>query len=58
MAKMTASASGRNRARATPDRKAIGTKTIQMESVETSAGRAISAEPSKIAWRKFRPRPK
>ena len=46
MAKTTASASGTNRKRDTPARKNIGVKTMQMHSVETSAGSAISPAPS------------
>ena len=42
IANTTASASGTNRKRATPDRKNIGTKTMQMHSVETNAGTPIS----------------
>ena len=49
MAKTTASASGTKRYFATPVRKNIGTKTMQMESVETNAGIAICAAPSRIA---------
>ncbi len=49
MAKTTASASGTNRNFATPVRKNMGTNTMQMHSVETSAGMAISCEPSRIA---------
>ena len=43
IANTTASASGTNRYRATPARKNIGTNTMQMHSVETSAGTAICA---------------
>jgi hypothetical protein len=50
MANTTASAKGTKRYRATPVRKNIGTKTIQMQSVETNGGRAISCAPSRIAW--------
>ena len=50
IANTTASASGTNRYRATPERKNIGTKTMQIESVETSAGTAICEAPSRIAW--------
>ena len=49
MAKITASANGTNKNLATPCRKNIGTKTIQIHSVETKAGTAISPAPSKIA---------
>ncbi len=48
MAKTTASASGTNRYRATPLRKNMGRNTMQMESVETSAGTAICAAPSRM----------
>ena len=41
MAKITASASGENKYFATPERKKIGTKTIQMHMVDTRAGTAI-----------------
>ena len=60
IAKHTASASGTNRYFATPDRKNIGTNTMQIESVETSAGTAICEAPSRIActislpWSKLR----
>src|SRR6266850_2374907 len=50
MAKLTASASGTNRNLATPDRKNMGMKTIQMQSVETKAGTAICCAPSRMAW--------
>src|ERR1700730_5932347 len=43
MANTTASASGRNRYRATPDSKNMGANTMQMESVDTNAGVAICA---------------
>ena len=49
MANTTASASGTNRYRATPLRKNIGRNTMQMQSVETSAGTAICAAPSRMA---------
>ena len=49
MAKTTASASGTKRNFATPVRKNMGTNTMQMHSVETSAGTAICCEPSRIA---------
>ncbi len=51
MAKLTASASGTNRKRATPLRKNMGTKTMQMQSVETNAGTAICCAPSRMACR-------
>src|SRR5580704_9948539 len=51
MANMTASANGVNRYLATPDKPKIGTNTIQITSVETSAGNAIWAAPSRIASR-------
>src|SRR5208337_3520781 len=41
MANTTASASGTNRYRATPESKNIGANTMQIESVETNAGVAI-----------------
>jgi hypothetical protein len=41
IAKTTASASGTNRKRATPDSKNMGANTMQIESVETNAGAAI-----------------
>ena len=49
IAKTTASASGTKRKRATPERKNIGRKTMQMQSVETSAGTEICAAPSRMA---------
>ena len=49
MANTTASANGANRYLATPPRKKIGTNTMQIESVETSAGTAIWCAPSMIA---------
>ena len=49
MADITASAIGTNRKRATPGRKNIGTKTMQMHSSETNAGVTIWAAPSMIA---------
>ena len=45
MAKTTASASGTKRYRATPARKNIGKNTMQIHSVETSAGSAICCAP-------------
>ena len=51
MAKLTASASGMKRCRATPVRKNMGTKTMQMARVETNAGTAICEAPSRIAVR-------
>src|SRR5258708_6571886 len=51
MANMTASANGGNRNLAIPDKPKIGTNTIQITSVETSAGNAIWAAPSRIASR-------
>src|SRR6476659_5143458 len=54
----TASASGTKRNRATPERKNIGTKTMQMASVETNAGTPISPAPITIAsssgWPRWR----
>src|SRR5436305_1775280 len=49
MAKITAIASGGKRNLAVPLRKKIGTKTMQMQSVETNAGTAICDAPSRIA---------
>ena len=49
MANTTASASGTNRNLATPVRKNIGTNTMQIHNVETSAGTAICCEPSRMA---------
>src|SRR5271157_3654553 len=49
MAKITASANGENRYLATPERKKIGTKTMQIHMVDTRAGTAICAAPSRIA---------
>ena len=43
MANITASAIGTNRKRATPLRKNIGTKTMQMHNSETKAGVTICA---------------
>src|SRR3984893_3653071 len=51
MANMTASANGVKRNLAIPDKPKIGTNTIQITSVETSAGNAIWAAPSRIASR-------
>ena len=41
IANMTASAIGTKRNLATPSRKNIGTKTMQMQSIDTNAGVAI-----------------
>jgi len=49
IANTTASASGTNRYRATPPRRNMGTKTMQIAMVETNAGIAIWAAPSKMA---------
>jgi hypothetical protein len=49
MANTTASASGMNRNFAMPASRNIGTNTMQIDSVETSAGRAIWWAPSRIA---------
>src|SRR5712692_6668297 len=49
IAKETASASGTNKNRATPDRKNMGMNTMQMHSVETNAGTAICCAPSRMA---------
>ena len=48
MANTTDSASGTKRYRATPVRKNIGRNTMQMASVDTKAGTAIWAAPSRI----------
>ena len=58
MAKTTASASGMNSDAAGPVRNTTGTNTMQMASVETNAGTAICAAPSRIARRSgfFMPR--
>ena len=48
IANITASAIGTNRKRATPSRKNIGTKTMQMHSSETKAGVTIWRAPSMI----------
>jgi uncharacterized protein YuzB (UPF0349 family) len=55
-ANITASAIGTNRKRATPCRKNIGTKTMQMQRVETKAGMAISCAPSRMASSSALPR--
>ena len=49
MAKTTARASGVNRNLAAPVSSSTGTKTMQMESVETKAGAAICCAPSSTA---------
>ena len=49
MAKITASASGRNNAAAGPDSAKMGRNTMQIASVETNAGMAICSAPSRIA---------
>ena len=49
MAKTTAMASGVNRYLAAPVSSSTGTKTMQMESVETKAGAAICCAPSSTA---------
>jgi hypothetical protein len=49
IANTTASASGTNRKRDTPESRNIGTNTTQMHNVETSAGTAIWCAPSRIA---------
>jgi len=56
MANTTASARGANRNRATPDRKNIGTNTMQMHRVDTKAGTAISPAPSRMALFRSDPR--
>ena len=50
IAKTTASASGTKSDLADPAMKTTGTKTMQMHNVDTNAGVAISAAPSRIAW--------
>ena len=55
IAKTTASANGTNRNRDTPERKNIGKNTMQMHNVDTSAGTAICAAPSRIASRSGSP---
>jgi len=57
IAKTTAIASGTKSDRADPEMNATGTKTMQMHSVETNAGVAISAAPSRIARMMGFPRP-
>ena len=49
MANTTASAMGTNKKRATPDKKNIGTNTIQIHSVETKAAGPISSAPTSMA---------
>jgi len=49
MANTTASASGTNRNLAMPANKNMGTNTMQIANVETSAGSAIWCAPSNIA---------
>ena len=49
IASTTASAIGTKRNLATPDRKNIGTNTMQMQSVDTKAGTPISPAPTRIA---------
>ena len=56
MANTTASASGTNRKRAMPASMNIGTNTMQMASVETKAGTAISWAPFRIAASTSSPR--
>jgi hypothetical protein len=51
MANTTASAIGTNKYRATPVRKNIGRKTMQMQRVETRAGMAIWCAPTRRCWR-------
>src|SRR6266571_6065383 len=54
-ANTTASASGANRYRATPVRKNIGTKTMQMQRVDTIAGSAISPAPIMMPFSRLSP---
>ena len=49
IANITASAIGTNRKRAMPERKNIGTNTMQMHNSETNAGTTIWLAPSRIA---------
>ena len=58
MAKTTARASGMNSDAAGPVRNTTGTKTMQIQMVDTNAGAAIWAALSRIAWRSgcFMPR--
>ena len=51
IAKITASAIGTNRKRATPSSSSIGTNTMQMHSSDTKAGATICDAPSRIASR-------
>ncbi len=51
IANITASAIGTNRKRAMPDRKNIGTNTMQIHNSETKAGTTIWLAPSRIAVR-------
>ncbi len=51
IAKITASAIGTNRKRATPSSSSIGTNTMQMHSSDTKAGATICDAPSRIALR-------
>ena len=50
IAKTTAIARGTKSERAAPAMSVTGTKTMQMQSVDTRVGTAISAAPSRIAW--------
>ena len=50
IAKITLSAIGTNRKRATPLRKNIGMNTMQMHSSDTKAGITIWEAPSRIAF--------
>src|SRR6266511_1702012 len=58
MANTTAIASGVNRYFAGPVRNTTGTKTMQIDSVETNAGVAICWAPSRIAWTRRLPSPR
>ena len=49
MANTTASANGMNRNLAMPASRNIGTNTMQIDNVDTSAGSAIWCAPSRIA---------
>ena len=58
IANTTAMASGVNRYFAGPTRNTTGTKTMQIDRVETKAGVAICCAPSRIAWTRRVPRPR
>jgi hypothetical protein len=58
IAKTTAIASGTKSDCAAPAMSTTGTNTMQMQSVETRAGTAISCAPSSIAWTSALPSPR